>query len=161
MSDCGCGEGLKETRHAVEMMHREMARILLAMSTPIERYVQTVPRMLVGVIPGGATTLVNSLGPPVMGTVWKVERISKHATAGTPQLDILVGPESLLSQPDDAYRRDYSPASQDDQADEFNPIYVSTSDYLVCSWSAATAASTVSAAFQIGVYRVGIPAGVS
>ncbi len=81
-----------------------------------------------------------------------MQRISYHASAGTPTVGIFVGPQGIT---DPAYRRDSSPALQDNIADEIQPIYVGPGEYLVVQYLGATAAATCSTAYQIKISRIG------
>lgn len=131
-----------------------LRRVVAEYGAPRERYETTIsPNSQVTADGSGNATV--SLGPPVQGRCWYVERITKHASAGTPTLAVLVGPQGVT---DASYRRDFSAASADDVADEVKPIYVGPGEYLVLQWAGASASAVLSAGLQIRVHVVGSPA---
>lgn len=134
---------------------RLLSRFLAQHLTPRGSYVTTIARFS-QITSDGSGNGTDSLVGPVAGTYWKVQRISKHCSAGTPSLGVFVGP---FKNTDPSNRRDFSAAvNADEIADETNPLYVGPGEWLTFQWAGATASTAVLvAACQIEVHKLGEP----
>src|SRR5690349_12564914 len=117
MAGCDCGD---KVATQVETLHHEIARLFRAWSTPTEIFERRFGKQCGTTADANGNKVVSYPGPPA-GRVWYIERLSKHASAGTPSLGLFVGP---IDQTSEVYRQDFSRASADEVSDQTNPIYV-------------------------------------
>ena len=152
----GCGDAIVAVNGTLEKLERALAHLAAAQATPREAFVQQRYLKAAAVCDtlGDATI---SVGPPVDGTYWRIRRISKYASAGSPSLQVNVGPKDNT---DPAFQVDWSDNTTSQlQSDELSPIYVPQSDFIVVIYAGASASASVVSNILVDVYRAGVPAG--
>lgn len=137
---------------------RLLRRFLGEHLAPGIRYERPYDRPMVTPAASAAGVAVAQAGPVKTGFMLRLERIACHCPTAGATFSIYVGPQSLSTSADPAYRRDYTPTGADNVLDEVNPIHVLPGEYVTYRFTAATSGDVCSIGVQGSEWRLDRPA---